>query len=198
MNPWHELGLSEDADEAEIRRAYRRLAAEHHPDRNPDDDEAAERFQRVRQAYDMLRHPTTAVGGNPWPDIIYGASGHGPQEAPWPPQGDARAGEFGDLGSGMHVRFVAPPQMRALLTRLRRVLALTLAAAVVGITALGHGLRGLPWSELMWPHHIIVGFGTGLVATVGAFFAWIFAVFLLGFRLGTFAFWALVALQLLR
>ncbi|MDI6869289.1 MAG: GvpL/GvpF family gas vesicle protein [Coprothermobacterota bacterium] len=48
------LGLSEDISEAEVRRAYRHLAAETHPDRKPGDEMARVQFARLRQASDLL------------------------------------------------------------------------------------------------------------------------------------------------
>lgn len=51
------LGVSEDADTAEIKRAYRKLAKENHPDANPDDPEAAERFKEISEAYHVLSDP---------------------------------------------------------------------------------------------------------------------------------------------
>ncbi len=49
------LGISHDAKEADIRKAYRRLARKHHPDVNPGDKAAEERFKKVQEAYDVLR-----------------------------------------------------------------------------------------------------------------------------------------------
>jgi DnaJ-class molecular chaperone len=49
-----QLGVSRTADEAEIKRAYRKLAKELHPDRNKDNPKAAERFKSVTSAYDIL------------------------------------------------------------------------------------------------------------------------------------------------
>jgi molecular chaperone DnaJ len=48
------LGLSRNATEAEIKKAYRRLAMKHHPDRNPGDKAAEEKFKEAKAAYDVL------------------------------------------------------------------------------------------------------------------------------------------------
>lgn len=49
------LGISRDASDAEIKKAYRRLAMKNHPDRNPDDAKAQERFTEAQEAYEVLR-----------------------------------------------------------------------------------------------------------------------------------------------
>ncbi|NBC87271.1 MAG: DnaJ domain-containing protein [Bacteroidetes bacterium] len=48
------LGVSEDASQSEIKKAYRSLARKHHPDRNPDDAAAEERFKEIQEAYSVL------------------------------------------------------------------------------------------------------------------------------------------------
>jgi len=51
------LGVGKTASQEEIKKAYRKLARRHHPDRNPDDPEAEERFKEVQAAYDVLSDP---------------------------------------------------------------------------------------------------------------------------------------------
>ncbi len=53
-DPYTTLGVARGADEAEIKKAYRTLAKELHPDRNKDNPQAAERFSTVTAAYDLL------------------------------------------------------------------------------------------------------------------------------------------------
>jgi molecular chaperone DnaJ len=48
------LGVSRDADQKEIKKAYRKLAKQYHPDRNPDDSESAEKFKEISSAYETL------------------------------------------------------------------------------------------------------------------------------------------------
>mgnify|MGYP002621216110 FL=1 len=56
-NPYEVLGVSRTATDEDIRSAYRRLAMQHHPDRNPADAAAEERFKSVSEAYATLRDP---------------------------------------------------------------------------------------------------------------------------------------------
>jgi DnaJ family protein C protein 7 len=55
---WYKiLGVSNDAGDAEIKRAYKKLAMIHHPDKNPDNEEAAEKFKEVCEAQETLLDP---------------------------------------------------------------------------------------------------------------------------------------------
>ena len=51
------LGIARDASEKDVRRAFRSLAAKHHPDRNRDDPGAEERFKEINEAYTVLSDP---------------------------------------------------------------------------------------------------------------------------------------------
>ena len=53
-DPYQVLGVGQDAGDAEIRRAYRRLARQFHPDRNKGDAAAEARFKEVQAAYDAI------------------------------------------------------------------------------------------------------------------------------------------------
>ena len=48
------LGVNRDADEDAIKKAYRRLAMKHHPDRNPGDKGAEDKFKEAKEAYEIL------------------------------------------------------------------------------------------------------------------------------------------------
>jgi molecular chaperone DnaJ len=56
-NPYEVLGVNRDDDQAAIRGAYRKLALKYHPDRNPGDKDAEEKFKEITQAYEILSDP---------------------------------------------------------------------------------------------------------------------------------------------
>jgi DnaJ-class molecular chaperone len=83
---YSQLGVKREASEAEIKKAYRKLAKELHPDRNKDNPAAAARFPKVTQAYDILtdkdkraRYDRGEIDedGNPKAPFGYGAGGPG-------------------------------------------------------------------------------------------------------------------------
>jgi molecular chaperone DnaJ len=81
-DPYEVLGVGRQATEAEIKLAFRRLAAQHHPDRNPDDPEAQTRFKEINAAHQILSDPDKRAtfdrfgeaafrpGGRPGPDFV--------------------------------------------------------------------------------------------------------------------------------
>lgn len=56
-DPYEVLGVRRDASQDEIKSAFRKLAAQHHPDKNPDDPQAHERFKKINAAYQILSDP---------------------------------------------------------------------------------------------------------------------------------------------
>ncbi len=69
-DPYKVLGVSPDASDDEIKRAYRRLAKQYHPDRNPGDAEAAKKMQQINAAYEQIKNPEKSQ-----PDPGYGGYG---------------------------------------------------------------------------------------------------------------------------
>lgn len=53
-NYYETLGVAETATKSEIKKAYRKLAKKHHPDKNPGDTKAEQKFKEVTEAYETL------------------------------------------------------------------------------------------------------------------------------------------------
>lgn len=122
-DPYLELGVSRSAGAEDIRKAFRKLAKQFHPDANPNDKTAEERFKRVSGAFDILGDPEKrkkfdrgeldAEGNEQNPFAGRGGFGGGPQSggAGWSPRGgqfdqggvdlnDILGDMFGQRGAG--------------------------------------------------------------------------------------------------
>lgn len=108
-DPYTLLGVSRTATEADIKKAYRKLAKELHPDRNTDNPKAAERFSQVTSAYDLLSDKDKRArfdrgeidgDGNPAAPFGFGGGG-GPQGGFRADFGGEQAGDFSDLFEGL-------------------------------------------------------------------------------------------------
>ena len=71
------LGVSRDASDQELKSAYRKLAMRHHPDRNPDDEEAEERFKEASEAYQVLSDADKRAAYDRYGHAGVGAGGPG-------------------------------------------------------------------------------------------------------------------------
>ena len=104
-DPYQTLGVARGAGEDEIKKAYRKLAKELHPDRNKDNPKASERFSQVTQAYDLLTDKDKRArfdrgeidaDGNPTAPFGYGPR---PGAGARPGQGGFQS-DFGGGGDG--------------------------------------------------------------------------------------------------
>ena len=73
------LGVSEQASEVEIKKTYRKLALEHHPDRNPNDPKSEERFKDITEAYGVLMDPAKRKEYDLFRKNPFGGAQGGPQ-----------------------------------------------------------------------------------------------------------------------
>jgi len=92
------LGVNRSAGEDEIKKVYRKLAMEHHPDRNPDNPKSDERFKEAKEAYEILSDPDKRAAYDQ-----HGHAGVDPSMAGGGPQGfsDTTFGDiFGDIFGG--------------------------------------------------------------------------------------------------
>jgi len=126
------LGVSKQATEAEIKKAYRKLARQYHPDANPGDAEAEAKFKDVANAYEVLGDPERRARYDRFGDDGLGGQGAGPGAGPFGANlGDIFETFFGGgspFGGGGAGRSSGPPRGEDLET----VLDLDLADAVFG------------------------------------------------------------------
>ena len=89
-DPYKVLGLSPDASDEEVKRAYRALAKKYHPDLNPGDQEAARKMQEVNAAYEQIKNPEKASQS--------GSGGYGSYGGYYDPFGGYRQQSYGGEG----------------------------------------------------------------------------------------------------
>jgi curved DNA-binding protein CbpA len=94
------LGVDRKASADEIKKAYRKLARKHHPDRNPGDKAAEEKFKEISQAHDVLGDPEKRKeydrGGGP-----FGAAAGAAAGSPFPGAGGFDTSGIGDILSNL-------------------------------------------------------------------------------------------------
>ncbi len=98
-DPYKVLGVSPGATDDEIKQAYRRLAKQYHPDRNPNDPEAAKKMQQINAAYEQIKNPDAYQrasgsgygGGQSYGG--YGGYGYDPFGGAWQRQSYQSAGD---------------------------------------------------------------------------------------------------------
>lgn len=86
---YEQLGVARDADGSTLKSAYRKMAMQFHPDRNPGDEEAEARFKAIGEAYEVLKDPQKRAA--------YDRYGHDAFQQGMGAGGGAQA-DFGDIG----------------------------------------------------------------------------------------------------
>ena len=112
-NPYEVLGVARDASADDIKKAYHKLVMKYHPDRNPGDKEAEEKFKEVNNAFDILKDPQKRAAYDRFGDAAFAggnASGANPFGAGANPFGNG-AFHF-DMGGGAGMEDILREAMR--------------------------------------------------------------------------------------
>ena len=92
------LGVAKGADEAALKSAYRKLAMQHHPDRNPGNAEAEAKFKEISEAYDTLKDGQKRAAYDRFGHAAFeNGGGRGPQAASGPEFTSSMSDIFDDI-----------------------------------------------------------------------------------------------------
>jgi len=95
------LGVARDASEDDLKKAYRRLAMKHHPDRNPDNPKAEEHFKEAKEAYEVLSDANKRAAYDQWGHAgVEPGAGGGAGPGGFSGFADAFGDIFGDIFGG--------------------------------------------------------------------------------------------------
>lgn len=96
-NPYEVLGVARDASDADIKKAYHKLVMKYHPDKNPGDKSAEEKFKEVNNAFDILKDPQKRAAYDRFGDAAF-AGGNGASAGAGNPFGAGFGGFAGGAG----------------------------------------------------------------------------------------------------
>ena len=74
-DPYEILGVSRNATQEEIKKAYRKLAHKYHPDKNPGDKQVEEKFKQINNAYEILSDPEKRANYDRFGSMYNGSAG---------------------------------------------------------------------------------------------------------------------------
>lgn len=126
------LGVSRSVDADELKKAYRKLAIKHHPDKNPDDPSAESKFKEAAEAYQVLSDPDKRARYDRYGHQgVGGASGGPSMDDIFSQFGDVFGGAFGDFFGGRAGNGGGPQRRKG--SNLRIKLKLTLEEVANGV-----------------------------------------------------------------
>lgn len=134
------LGVSKQASPEDLKKAYRKLAMQHHPDRNQGDKTAEAKFKEINEAYDVLKDPQKKAAYDSYGHSAFeaGGGGHGRSQGGFEFQGDFSdmsdlfGGIFGDMMGGGRSR--KPAEQPGKGSDLRYDVTITLEEAYKGVS----------------------------------------------------------------